>query len=189
VAGSRLIVERSAAPRLIDGIASAFATLKPGHTWASGTTLPPIISARQAQRIDGIVARSVQQGAQIAAGGSRLAVAGEGAFYAPTIREEVFGPVLTVQTFDDEDEALALASHEKYGLAAGVHTSDLSRALRAMRSIEAGTVWINRYGRTSDFVIPTGGYKQSGLGKDLGRQAFEANLRFKSVLIDLNQGA
>ena len=56
-----------------------------------------------------------------------------------------------------------------------------------MRSIEAGTVWINRYGRTADFVIPTGGYKQSGLGKDLGRQAFEANLRFKSVLIDLNQ--
>jgi aldehyde dehydrogenase (NAD+) len=200
VAGSRLIVERSAAPRLIDGIASAFAALKPGHTWAAGTTLPPIISAKQAQRIEGIVARSVGQGAQIAAGGTRLPVAGEGAFYAPTIltnvtadseavREEVFGPVLTVQTFDDEDEALALASHEKYGLASGVHTADLSRALRAMRSIEAGTVWINRYGRTSDFVIPTGGYKQSGLGKDLGRQAFEANLRFKSVLIDLNQGA
>jgi aldehyde dehydrogenase (NAD+) len=174
--------------------------LKPGHTWAAGTTLPPIISAKQAQRIEGIVARSVGQGAQIAAGGTRLPVAGEGAFYAPTIltnvtadseavREEVFGPVLTVQTFDDEDEALALASHEKYGLASGVHTADLSRALRAMRSIEAGTVWINRYGRTSDFVIPTGGYKQSGLGKDLGRQAFEANLRFKSVLIDLNQGA
>jgi aldehyde dehydrogenase (NAD+) len=94
-----------------------------------------------------------------------------------------------VQTFDSEEEALALASHEKYGLASGVHTADLSRALRAMRSIETGTVWINRYGRTADFVIPTGGYKQSGLGKDLGRQAFEANLRFKSVLIDLNQGA
>ena len=200
VAGSRLIVERSAAPRLIDGIASAFAALKPGPTWAAGTTLPPIISAKQAQRIEGIVARTVEHGAQIAAGGMRLPVAGEGAFYAPTIlthvtaaseavREEVFGPVLTVQTFDSEEEALALASHEKYGLASGVHTADLSRALRAMRSIETGTVWINRYGRTADFVIPTGGYKQSGLGKDLGRQAFEANLRFKSVLIDLNQGA
>ncbi|QCP51340.1 aldehyde dehydrogenase family protein [Trinickia violacea] len=200
VAGSRLIVERSAAPRLIDGIGAVFQALKAGHTWAPGTTLSPIISAGQAQRIDGIVARTVQQGAQIATGGGRIAVEGEGAFYAPTIltdvtteseavREEVFGPVLTVQTFDDEDEALALASHEKYGLASGVHTSDLSRALRAMRSLEAGTVWINRYGRTSDFVIPTGGYKQSGLGKDLGRHAFEANLRFKSVLIDLNQGA
>jgi aldehyde dehydrogenase (NAD+) len=105
------------------------------------------------------------------------------------VREEIFGPVLTVQTFDDEDEALALAAHEKYGLAAGVHTSNLSRALRMMRGIEAGTVWINRYGRTADFVIPTGGYKSSGIGKDLGRQAYEANLRFKSVLIDITDGA
>ena len=66
----------------------------------------------------------------------------------------------------------------------GVHTADIGRALRAMRGICAGTVWINRYGRSADFVIPTGGYHQSGIGKDLGRQAVEANLRFKSVLID-----
>ncbi|MCY1221516.1 NAD/NADP-dependent betaine aldehyde dehydrogenase [compost metagenome] len=102
----------------------------------------------------------------------------------PAVQEEIFGPVLTVQTFDDEEEGLALASHERYGLAAGVHTADIGRALRAMRGIAAGTVWINRYGRSSDFVIPTGGYHQSGIGKDLGRQAVEANLRFKSVLID-----
>jgi aldehyde dehydrogenase (NAD+) len=66
-----------------------------------------------------------------------------------------------------------------------VHTRDLGRAMRAMRSLQAGTVWINRYGRSSDFIIPTGGYKQSGIGKDLGRQAYESNLRLKSVLIDL----
>ena len=83
-----------------------------------------------------------------------------------------------------EDEGLALASHERYGLACGVHTADIGRALRAMRSISAGTVWINRYGRSGDFVIPTGGFHQSGIGKDLGRQAVEANLRLKSVLID-----
>jgi aldehyde dehydrogenase (NAD+) len=200
VAGSRLIVERGAAARLIDGISTAFAALKPGATWAAGTTLPPIISSPQLQRIDGIVKRALESGAQAATGGARIALNGGGAFYAPTIltgvtadseavREEIFGPVLTVQTFDDEDEALALASHEKYGLAAGVHTSDLSRALRMMRGIEAGTVWINRYGRTADFVIPTGGYKSSGIGKDLGRQAYEANLRFKSVLIDITDGA
>ena len=100
------------------------------------------------------------------------------------VRDEIFGPVLTLQTFDAEDEALALAAHPDYGLAAGVHTADLGRALRMVRGIEAGTVWVNRYGRTSDFMIPTGGYKRSGLGKDLGRQAYEANLRFKSVLID-----
>ena len=102
----------------------------------------------------------------------------------PAVREEIFGPVLTVQTFEDEEEGLALAAHECYGLAAGVHTADIGRALRAMRGISAGTVWINRYGRSADFVIPTGGYHQSGIGKDLGRQAVEANLRFKSVLID-----
>jgi aldehyde dehydrogenase (NAD+) len=103
----------------------------------------------------------------------------------PAVREEVFGPVLTVQRFDDEDEGLALAAHAQYGLAAGVHSADLGRALRAVRRLEAGTVWVNRYGRSDDFVLPTGGYKHSGIGKDLGRQAVEANLRIKSVLIDL----
>jgi aldehyde dehydrogenase (NAD+) len=68
-------------------------------------------------------------------------------------------------------------------LAAGVHTADLGRAMRAIRRIEAGTVWINRYGRSSDHIIPTGGFKQSGIGKDLGREAYESNLRLKSVLM------
>jgi aldehyde dehydrogenase (NAD+) len=103
------------------------------------------------------------------------------------VREEIFGPVLTVQRFDDEDEAFALANDSVYGLAAGVHTSNLGRALRAVRRIQAGTVWVNRYGRTSDFVIPTGGYKQSGIGKDLGRQAYESNPRYKSALIALSE--
>jgi aldehyde dehydrogenase (NAD+) len=94
--------------------------------------------------------------------------------------------VLTLQIFDDEEEAFALASHESYGLAAGVHTSNASRAMRAMRRIDAGTIWINRYGRTSDFVLPTGGWGSSGVGKDLGRQAVEANLRFKTVLMDFS---
>jgi aldehyde dehydrogenase (NAD+) len=92
--------------------------------------------------------------------------------------------VLTVQTFEHDDEALALADHPAYGLAAGVHTANISRVLRCVRQLEAGTVWVNRYGRSNDYVIPTGGYKRSGIGKDLGRQAYEANLRFKSVLID-----
>ena len=118
-----------------------------------------------------------------------------GAFYLPTILTdvtpqteavcaEIFGPVLTVQTFETEEEALALASHPEYGLAAGVHTADIGRALRLVRALEAGTVWVNRYGRTNDFAMPTGGYKRSGIGKDLGRLGYEAHLRFKSVLID-----
>jgi len=92
--------------------------------------------------------------------------------------------VLTVQAFDDEEEGLALADHPDYGLAAGVHTADLGRAMRAVRRLQAGTVWVNRYGRTADFILPTGGYKRSGIGKDLGRQAVEANLRHKSVLME-----
>lgn len=195
VAGSRLIVERAVAERLMDGIAGAFAALKAGPTWQSGSTLGPIIRPADAHRIDGVVKRAVEAGAKLVAGGRLAEVEGGGGFYQPTIlsgvhsemeavRDEIFGPVLTVQAFDTEDEALALADHPAYGLAAGVHTADIGRALRCMRRIEAGTVWINRYGRTADFVIPTGGFKRSGMGKDLGRQAYEANLRFKSVLVD-----
>jgi aldehyde dehydrogenase (NAD+) len=195
-AGSRLLVERSVADDLTARIQRVFAELKPGATWAPGTTLPPIISEPQAARIEAIVERTVAAGASLRFGGARADGGTRGAFYTPTIlanvtpqseavREEVFGPVLTLQTFDSEEEALELAQHPDYGLAAGVHTADLGRALRLVRGIEAGTVWVNRYGRTGDFMIPTGGYKRSGIGKDLGRQAYEANLRFKSVLIDM----
>lgn len=82
--------------------------------------------------------------------------------------------------------ASPLAMSMRVGLASGVYTADLSRALRALRGIKAGTVWVNRFGRTADYVIPTGGYHSSGIGKDLGRQAVEANMRFKSVLVDFS---
>lgn len=201
VAGSRLLVERSLAEPLAERIGAVFSELKAGATWTPGTTLSPIISEPQAARIEAIVGRTLAGGATLRCGGLRAdggGGVGAGAFYAPTllsgvtqhseaVQEEVFGPVLTMQTFDTEEEALALAQHPDYGLAAGVHTADLGRALRLVRGLEAGTVWVNRYGRTSDFMIPTGGYKRSGIGKDLGRQAYEANLRFKSVLIDLRE--
>jgi aldehyde dehydrogenase (NAD+) len=195
VAGSRLLVERAIAEELVARIEQAFAALQCGATWSAGTTLPPIISEPQAARIEAIVERSIASGAVVRCGGRRADAPVPGAFYEPTIlsdvtqateavREEIFGPVLTVQTFDSDDEALALAAHPDYGLAAGVHTADIGRALRFVRALEAGTVWVNRYGRTNDFMIPTGGYKRSGIGKDLGRQGYEAHLRFKSVLID-----
>ena len=99
--------------------------------------------------------------------------------------EEIFGPVLTLQTFTEEEEALALADHPTYGLAAGLFTRDLSRAIRLTRRLQAGTVWVNRYSRSRDHILPTGGYKQSGIGKDLGREAYQANRKSKSVLINL----
>ena len=198
VAGSRLIVQRRTADELLDRIIALALRVKPGPTWRAATDFPPIISATQAERIAAIVERTVGAGASAMVGGRFMGQPDKGAFYEPTIlddvdgsmeavREEIFGPVLTVQRFDDEDEALALANDSRYGLAAGVHTSNINRALRAVRQLQAGTVWVNRYGRSSDFVIPTGGYKQSGIGKDLGRQAYESNLRYKSALIAFDE--
>lgn len=194
VAGSRLIVEESRADELVAMVEASFSALVPGPTWEGATTLPPIISDGQCERIDGLVQRAVADGARLRCGGDRLRQPQDGAYYAPTllegmgpeaeiVREEVFGPVLTVQTFRTEEEAFALAQHPHYGLAAGLHTANLDRAMRGLRRIKAGTVWINRYGRSSDHILPTGGYGQSGIGKDLGRQAFEGNSRLKSALI------
>lgn len=194
VAGSRLIVEERLAAEMTERIAAHFATLVAGPTWDADTTLPPIISEGQCGRIESLVGAALAAGGHLLAGGHRLRQPQDGAFFAPTmidrlppdaavLHEEVFGPVLTVQTFRDEAEAFALAGHPTYGLAAGIHTANLDRAMRAIRAIEAGTVWVNRYGRSSDHIIPTGGFGQSGIGKDLGRQAFEASRRTKSVLM------
>jgi len=198
LAGSRLIVQRSIAEKLIELIAERAALVKAGPTWEGNTNFSPIISVAQSERIAGIVDRSLEAGASALIGGDYLGNPEQGSFYQPTIlvdvqqgmeavTDEIFGPVLTVQIFDDEDEAFALANNSHYGLSAGIYTSNLDRGLRALRKLEVGTVWINRYGRSADFIIPTGGYKKSGIGKDLGRQVYESNLRYKSALIAIGQ--
>ncbi len=192
VAGSRLVVEESVAEEVVGLILKQMGEIKPGPTWDEASAYSPIISERQIGRMAGIVDAAVARGARCRTGGSRLDR--EGYFYAPTlfegleanspaITEEIFGPVLTVQTFRDEEEAMALADHPTYGLCAGLYTRDLSRGLRLSSRLQAGTVWVNRYGRSRDHILPTGGYKQSGLGKDLGREAYLANRKSKSVLI------
>ncbi|MDW8847328.1 aldehyde dehydrogenase family protein [Erwinia sp. MMLR14_017] len=195
VAGTRLIVQRGIADALIAELIDLCGNFRPGVTWDENSRYAPMIDHRQACKVQQIVDAAWQQGAEILAGGKRFEGTGEGYFWQPTlltnvpadspaVEEEIFGPVLTIQIFDKEEEGLALASHSTYGLCAGVHTKNIDRALRAMRGITAGTVWINRYGRSGDFIIPTGGFLGSGIGKDLGRQAFEACQRYKSVLID-----
>uniref|UniRef100_UPI0031010991 aldehyde dehydrogenase family protein n=1 Tax=Neorhizobium sp. EC2-8 TaxID=3129230 RepID=UPI0031010991 len=194
VAGSRLIVEKSVSASLIDAILKKMQGIAAGPTWDAASQYSPIISNRQRQRIDDIIAASIAAGAECLAGGRSMDAPGY--FYSPTlvagvdqtspsVVEEIFGPVLTLQTFEDEDEAMSLADHPTYGLAAGLFTSDLSRAIRLTRRLQAGTVWVNRYGRSRDHILPTGGYKQSGIGKDLGREAFQANRKSKSVLISV----
>ena len=194
VAGARVIVDRRVADALTERLKLAMSDVMPGPTWDDQTTFSPIVSERQLQRIEGLVSSAVAAGAETLIGGAVFDR--DGYFFQPTLLssvpranpilgEEVFGPVLTLETFEDEDEALALADHEIYGLAAGIFTKDLSRALRVMRRLESGTVWINRYSRSRDHILPTGGYKQSGFGKDLGREVYHANRRHKSVLIQL----
>ncbi|BAI75613.1 aldehyde dehydrogenase (NAD+) (plasmid) [Azospirillum sp. B510] len=194
VAGSRLLVERAVAEPLVERILNHMRAVRPGPTWKEETRYSPIISERQRARIHSIVSASLTGAAECLTGGAPME--GEGYFYAPTliagvdqispaVMEEIFGPVLTVQSFDGEEEAMALADHPTYGLAAGLYTRDLSRALRLTRRLQAGTVWVNRYGRSRDHILPTGGYKRSGIGKDLGREAYLANRRSKSVLIGL----
>ncbi len=194
VAGSRVLVQAEVAEALAERLIRHMGSARPGATWDAVTDYSPIISERQLARIDGIVQAAISQGAEVLTGAARMDHPGY--FYAPTllvptsptspaITEEIFGPVLTFQTFTDEEEAIRMADHPTYGLCAGIFTRDLSRALRVMRRIEAGTVWVNRYGRSRDHILSTGGYKSSGIGKDLGRAAYHANRRQKSVLIDL----
>jgi len=196
VAGSRLIVHRRLRDEVVERTAALMSQVSPGPTWHEATGFSPIISRKQYDRVDRIVKSTIGQGAEPLIGNREMEGFDGGAFYAPTIltgvtgemdaaRKEVFGPVLTVQDFEDEEEGLMLADHPEYGLAAGLYTKDLSRALRAVRHLEVGTIWVNRYGRSEDLIIPTGGYKRSGIGKDLGRQAFEANLQTKSALIEI----
>ncbi len=197
IAGTRLIVHKRIAEPLLDAVRRLLAPIEPGPLWHSSTGYSPLISRGQAERIDALIDESCASGAEVIFGGGYFEDTDEGYFHRPTllanvteatpaVREELFGPILTVQTFEDEDEGIALAGHPTYGLCAGVHTSDIGQALRAMRRIAAGTIWINRYGRSGDMIIPTGGFKRSGIGKDLGRQALEAAMRHKSVLIDFD---
>lgn len=196
VAGSRVIVHRNISNEVVDRLVNIMSAVKPGMTWSAECKYSPIISDKQLTTIKSTVDAAVESGGELAIGGDRMD-APHGAFFNPTILinvapmnpavvQEIFGPVLTVQTFGDEDEAVAMGNDSNYGLAGGVYTRDISRSLRVMRRLDVGTVWINRYGRSGDFIIPTGGFKQSGFGKDLGREAFEGNRRSKSVLIDID---
>lgn len=194
-AGSRLVVERSIADRFVGLVADAMKGLRPGQTWSEDTGIPPIISQAQIDRIESIVSDSIAGGAEAMIGGARID-RDDALFFQPTVlrgvtpenrayREEIFGPVLTVQEFDDFDEGIALANHPDYGLTASIHTSDITRAFKAAQRIESGTVWLNDWGRRTDLTAPFGGYKQSGLGKDMGRAGYEKYLKSKAIWLEI----
>lgn len=193
-AGSRVLVDKQIRDALLERLIPLMTSEKSGPTWDARTEYSPIISNKQRMYIDNIVRQAAEGGAEVLTGGKP--VGGPGFFYEPTVlssldpqspalSNEIFGPVLTVQTFENEDEALTLGNDSAYGLAAGVFTSDLGRGLRMSKALQAGNIWVNRYGRSGDHILPTGGYKHSGIGKDLGKEAYGANRQSKSVLIGL----
>jgi aldehyde dehydrogenase (NAD+) len=181
-AATRIIVEDSIHDEFVDGLVKRASTLRLGDPLDAATTMGPLISQRQMERVLDYVDAGRKEGAKAVCGGRRIGNAGY--FVAPTVftdvgadmriaSEEIFGPVVVVQRFTDEEEALELANGTDYSLAAAVWTNDINRAHRLSHSLDAGTVWINTYGPT-DARLPWGGMGgQSGIGRDLGRSAIE----------------
>lgn len=195
IAGSRVLVERSAHDEFIEKLKLNTEGMSVGNPLDSKTASGAINSLRQLERSLAFVDEAKRAGCEVITGGHRV-LEGTGGFYmAPTIisgvkpedriaREEVFGPVLAVIPFDDEEEAVTIANSTDYGLAAAVWTSDLSRAHRMIRKIRAGLIHVNTYGG-SDLTVPLGGVKQSGNGHDKSLHAFDKYLDLKSAWIKL----
>jgi phenylacetaldehyde dehydrogenase len=197
VAGSRLLAHRSIADRLVETLRERAAGVRLGSGLDPETQMGPLISAAHRERVLGFVEGARAGGATVAAGGAAAEVEGlaGGYFVQPTVvsgvtpsmeiaREEVFGPVLSVMTWEDEDELVALANDVPYGIAAGIWSADTSRALALSARLDAGTVWINTYGMF-DVAVPFGGRKLSGGGRELGQEAMRPYLVTKSVWLDL----
>ncbi|MFN8418810.1 MAG: gamma-aminobutyraldehyde dehydrogenase [Anaerolineae bacterium] len=178
-AATRVYVHKSKEKIVRDAIVETMKSVKVGDPFADDIEMGPLISATQRERVVGFVDRAKQAGAKILTGGKT--VKGAGYYFEPTvissakqadeiIQSEVFGPVLTVSTFKDDDEAIALGNDVPYGLAASVWTKDIGRAMKVARELEFGTVWINDHIPLAS-ETPHGGFKQSGFGKDLSAEA------------------
>ena len=190
VCGSRIFAHRSVYDRVVEGMATIANAMKMGGPKEEGTMSGPLISQKQLKRVLGYLEQGKSDGAEIVTGGHRLDR--KGYFVHPTVvtnldpdtsrlfQEEIFGPVVTILPFDDEDEAVALANNSTYGLASTVWTKDLGRAHRLAKRIKAGTVGLNCQFQY-DHSMPFGGYKQSGWGHESGKAGLETYLQTKIV--------
>jgi len=194
-AGSRLLVEASVHDALMEKVVARAQRMAPADPLDPKTRLGSLVSEKQRDVVARYVESGQREGAKLVAGGKRASVAGKGAFFEATVfdrvtpemtiaRDEIFGPVLSTLTFRDEADAVAVGNSTIYGLAAAVWSTDVKKALRTARALQAGTVWINTY-NLYDPALPFGGYKQSGFGRERGRYALEEYTQVKSIWVDL----
>ena len=192
-AGSRLYVHKTVFDEVIDGVTTYARNVKVGSPLDADTEMGPLVSSRHLERVQGYLDAGRAEGAEIAAGGSRIG--DTGFFLEPTVfvntnpdmkvvREEIFGPVVVAQPFDDLDEIARVANDSPYGLGAGIWTKDLSIAHRLARRIESGAIYVNCY-QPTDAAMPFGGYKQSGWGREHGEQALDLYTEQKGVFVQL----
>lgn len=199
IAGSRLLLQDSIHDAFVEKLCALAKTARMGDPMNPDTQIGPVTTPQQYDKVLSYIDIAKQDGAQLVLGGgpAKRPECGDGWFVEPTIfsgvkndmriaQEEVFGPVLAIIRFKDEDEAIAIANDSNYGLGAGVWTSDIGRAFRLSERIQAGTVWVNTY-RAVSYMSPFGGYKDSGLGRENGMDAIREYLQTKSVWV--NTGA
>ncbi|MEQ1876422.1 MAG: aldehyde dehydrogenase family protein, partial [Bdellovibrionia bacterium] len=198
-AGSRLLVEQSIHKKLVEAMVKKIPRIKVGHGLGAGVKMGPLVSSAHREKVEAYIKVGVDEGAKLVCGGKRPAGKEfeKGNFLDPTIfddvkpsmriaREEIFGPVLSVIPFKNEEEAIRLANDTEYGLAAGVWSLNINRAIRVTKELRAGITWINTYHPTFN-ELPWGGYKASGTGRELGLYGIEAYLETKQVNINLDE--
>jgi aldehyde dehydrogenase (NAD+) len=191
VAQTRLLVPRHRHDEFVEALISAVSGMVVGDPRDDATEIGPLISQRQQERVEKYIALGQEEGAQVLLGGNGRPVGQDrGWFVQPTVftkvnnrmriaREEIFGPVLVVIPYEDEEDAIAIANDSNYGLGGSVWTADVDHGLDVARRIETGTIGVNHY--TFDFNSPFGGFKDSGVGREYGREGLEAYLEFKSM--------
>ena len=193
--GTRVFVHHSVRAAFVERLRSRAAAMRIGDPMDPATQVGALISAEHMEKVLGFIARGRAQGARLLTGGARVTSGdlANGYFVAPTVfdgchddmdivRQEIFGPVMSVLEFAEEDEVIARANATEFGLAAGVFTNDLTRAHRVIAQLQAGTCWINHYNITP-VELPFGGVKMSGLGRENGRAAIEHYTQLKSVYV------
>ncbi len=196
IAGSRALIQRSVYDQFVEKLLAMAKTTKMGNPLDAGTQVGPVTTQPQYQKVLDYIRIAKEEGAVCRLGGGPATrpECGSGWFVEPTIftgvkpnmriaQEEVFGPVLSIIAFEDEEEAICIANDSMYGLAAGVWTTSIRRALTMSERLEAGTVWVNTY-RAVSYMSPFGGYKRSGFGRESGVDAIREYLQTKSVWID-----